>query len=342
MQFLTKLHKWVGLCIGIQVFLWLLSGLMMSLLNPAKVSGAQWAHDVSHETQVLPTGALLDLNELPADQWVDARNIRLLMHKGQPVYRVTRAGGTTLINAIDGSVIAYDKAAAENLARHDYSGDGEILSIERGIAPDLETRNHNGPYWRVNFSDDVYTSLYVSASTGAILERRNSYWRVFDVFWMLHIMDYTGRADFNNTLIIIVALVAIWLGISGFILLFGSFSWRDFNFLGKLRQRGEVLVTLIDPALSSPRQVKLKRGANLYLALSAKNVTLPSNCGGGGSCGLCRVQVESPDLTVPKAAEKDRIPPILLAQGYRLACQHDLNSSITLHLAEGTIASGQG
>ena len=43
MVFLKKLHKWVGLLIGIQVLLWLLSGLLMSLLDPAKVSGQQWA-----------------------------------------------------------------------------------------------------------------------------------------------------------------------------------------------------------------------------------------------------------------------------------------------------------
>ena len=38
MRLLKKVHKWVGLLIGIQVLLWLLSGLMISLLDPAKVS----------------------------------------------------------------------------------------------------------------------------------------------------------------------------------------------------------------------------------------------------------------------------------------------------------------
>jgi len=339
MQWLKKLHKWVGLLIGIQVFLWLLSGLMMSLLNPEKVSGQQWSREVTQETQTLPPGELLNLDELPATQLADAQNIRLTMHQGQPVYRVKRVDSVTLINATDGSVIAYDKADAEKLASDDYSGAGEITSVVSGSAPDMETRNHSGPYWRVNFSDDVSTSLYISASTGDILERRNSYWRVFDVFWMLHIMDYVARVDFNNALIIIVALITIWLGISGFILLFGSFRWRDFNFAGKLRQRDEVLVTLIDPAISTPQQVKLRHGGNLFLSLAANNVTLPSNCGGGGSCGLCLVQLESAGLSVPNAAEKSHIPQHLLDKGYRLACQHEVVHSITLRLTEGTIAA---
>ena len=48
-------------------------------------------------------------------------------------------------------------------------------------------------------------------------------------------MDYSGRNNFNNLLIITVALTAIWLGISGFILLFYSFRRRDFDFLRRLR-----------------------------------------------------------------------------------------------------------
>jgi len=339
MQFLKKLHKWVGLLIGIQIFLWLLSGLMMSLLDPAKVSGKQWSRALAGETRVLPGGTLLGLEDLSLGQLAMVQSIRLVVHKGQPVYRVSHADGITLVNAKDGSVIAYDQAAAEKLAVDDYNGDGEIHSVESGLAPDLETRDHSGPYWRINFSDEVHTSIYVSSSTGAILERRNSFWRVRDFFWMLHIMDYSGRNDFNNILIIIIALIAIWLGISGFILLFDSFKWRDFNFLGKLRHRHDVIVTLIDPAVSTPQQVRLRHGGNLFLSLAANNVTLPSNCGGGGSCGLCLVQMESSELSAPNSSEKSHIPTHLLDEGYRLACQHELDHSITLRLAEGTIAA---
>ena len=203
----------------------------------------------------------------------------------------------------------------------------------------METRTRIGPYWRVNFSDTARSSLYISTATGEILDRRNSYWRVFDFFWMLHIMDYTGRQNFNNTLIIVVALVAIWLGLSGFILLFGSFRRKDFNFLRLFHKRDEVLVTLIDPVVSTPQQVRLQQGGNLFLSLAANNITLPSNCGGGGSCGLCLVQMESSELSAPNAAEKEHIPAHLLQQGFRLACQHEVAHSITLRLAEGTIAS---
>jgi len=339
MVFLKKLHKWVGLLIGIQVLLWLLSGLVMSLLDPAKVSGQQWVRHLEHETQTLPKHRLLEPDQLSAEQLSGATSIRLQMIRGLATYRISRADGVTLVNASDGSVILFNKRDAERLARQDFTGKGEIVSIESGVAPDMETRTRIGPYWRVNFSDGAHTSLYISTATGKILDRRNSYWRVFDFFWMLHIMDYAGRQNFNNTLIIVVALTAIWLGLSGFLLLFGSFKRKDFNFLRLLRKRDEVLVTLIDPVVSTPQQVRLQQGGNLFLSLAANNITLPSNCGGGGSCGLCLVQMESSELSAPNAAEREHIPAHLLQQGFRLACQHEVTHSITLRLAEGTIAS---
>lgn len=236
--FLKKLHKWVSLLIGIQVLLWVLSGLMISLLDPAKVSGRQWARPAPDESPELQPGNILEADRLSAEHLNGARAIDLSMSNGQPVYRIKADGSEIRVNAIDGSTIVSTELDAENLARQDFTGDGDIVSIEAGIAPDLETRGSSGAYWKVNFSDDANTSLYISASSGNVLERRNSYWRLHDFFWMLHIMDYSGREDLNNSLVISVALVAIWLGISGFMLLFYSFRRRDFQFLSILKKRG--------------------------------------------------------------------------------------------------------
>lgn len=244
MRFLKKLHKWTGLLIGLQVMLWLLSGLVISLLDPAKVSGKQWAAPIADKSPSLQSGVLLEPNELPADLLPGALSISLTNARGQAVYRIRHTGGETFVNAVDGSIMRTSKVDAEKLAREDFIGEGDIVSIQAGRAPDQETRNSTGDYWKVGFSDDLNTSLYISVSSGEILERRNSYWRVRDFFWMLHIMDYSSREDFNNPLIIFVALIAIWLGISGFILLFGTFNRHDFYFLNLVRKSDEVIITL--------------------------------------------------------------------------------------------------
>ncbi len=332
MPFIRKVHKWVGLLIGIQVFLWLLSGLMISLLDPAKVSGQFLASPAQLSAQSLPSGRLLEPHELARDQLADALSIELAMNRGKPVYRIRRSDGVILLDAVNGSLVVTSQADAVSIAGQDYSGDGAIASVERGTAPDMETRNHRGGYWRVDFADDVNTSLYISAVDGRVLERRNDYWRVRDFFWMLHIMDYPGRNDFNNALLIGVALIAIWLGLSGIIMLFGRFTRHDFYFLNVFQVGKMKVITLVDAEGESVRRLKIRQGANLFLALAEQGTDLPSVCGGGGDCGKCRVKLESPNLPEPNPTEQGLIPKALQRQGFRLACQHHVADDLRLHL----------
>jgi len=175
MPILKKVHKWVGLLIGIQLLLWLLSGLMLSLLNADKVSGVEWAQETSHSSSPVQDQNLLEPHELSGEQLANALSISLENRRGQAIYRIGKADGTLLINASNGVTLTINEHEAKMLAQQDFNGDGEVRSIERGRAPDLETRRSTGKYWRINFSDSANTSIYISASTGEILERRNSY-----------------------------------------------------------------------------------------------------------------------------------------------------------------------
>ncbi|NOR20778.1 MAG: 2Fe-2S iron-sulfur cluster binding domain-containing protein [Xanthomonadales bacterium] len=341
MVFLKKVHKWVGLLIGIQLLLWLLSGLMLSLLNPQKVSGAEWARQSSHDISAILDTNLLEPHELSAKLIEDALNVSLEDRRGQSIYRIRRLDETILVNASNGEVLKTNESDARILAQQDFTGNGVVVSVESGLAPDLETRSSRGDYWQVNFSNSSSTSIYISASTGEILERRNSYWRVFDFFWMLHIMDYSGHEDFNNSLIISIALIAIWLGLSGFTLLFYSFNRHDFYFLNILGKQSTARITLIDPQVAAPKQVKLRQGSNLFLSLATHDINLPSICGGGGECGKCRVQFDVSEAPGANSIELAIIPRRLREQGWRLACQQEVANNTSLHLRKGTLTPGQ-
>lgn len=338
---LKKVHKWIGLLIGIQLLLWLLSGLMLSLITPEKVSGDKWSSGSKRTSEVIKDKNLIEPNELSVEQLDGALSISLEVRRGQPVYRIKRLAGTILVNASNGETLVTNKSAAKLLAQQDFTGSGEVLSIEPGVAPDLETRNSYGDYWQVNFSDDANTSIYISKPTGEILERRNSYWRTFDFFWMLHIMDYSGHEDINNNLVIIFALIAIWLGLSGFILLFFSFNRHDFYFLNVLAKQSAAKITLIDPETGSQLRVKLRKDSNLFVSLAMQNINLPSVCGGGGECGKCRVKFEKPGQPEANGIEQGIIPRRLLEQGWRLACQQVVDGNVTLELRKGTLAARQ-
>ena len=82
------------------------------------------------------------------------------------------------------------------------------------------------PLWRVDFDDRFNTSFYIDPYTGALATRRHQYWRIFDFFFMLHIMDYDERNDVNNLLLKLAQFTGVSFAITGLWLLFYSFNRR--------------------------------------------------------------------------------------------------------------------
>lgn len=214
---LRKLHKWVALFVGLQLVLWSLSGLMFAWLDHHEVQG--------HEAVAAPAAAVLApgqpitdpgslLQQLAVSAVVE---VKLLEVGGQWVYRVATPGDVRLFRAADGAPVEIDRELATVLAKRYYAGDGPLVSIEHHAGPTLETRKA-GPSWQARFGDERDTSVYVSAEDGSLIAARTATWRVFDFFWMLHTMDYAGRDDFNNPLVILAASAAVWISLTGLLL----------------------------------------------------------------------------------------------------------------------------
>jgi Na+-transporting NADH:ubiquinone oxidoreductase subunit F len=335
-----KLHKWIGLAIGIQVAIWMISGFMMGLLDHNRVQGihnktATTAAARISRRQVLAEPAQV-LSQFSADAAV--RRIDLLTVLGSPMYRVDAADGQTLFDATTGRSFDVTETVARRIAQSDYSGSGEISAVTSMQAPAMEVRRHAGDVWRVDFDDDDATSLYISKGDGEILERRNDTWRLFDVFWMLHIMDYQGRESFNNALAIIASLIAAWFAITGVVLLFGSFRKEDF--LGLLpggwgRKSAEISVCA--PHGEILARIDSYAGGRLYDELAKGDIVLPSNCGGGGTCGLCAVSL-APDA-VETPADIRVIPEHARRQGVRLSCQAEVIDNMSVGISDKVLSA---
>ena len=67
---LKKIHRWLGLLIGLQLVVWMLSGLMMSLFDSGEVKGKAFRAPaparVAWPTDTLPVGQLLQQLNLSA------------------------------------------------------------------------------------------------------------------------------------------------------------------------------------------------------------------------------------------------------------------------------------
>jgi uncharacterized iron-regulated membrane protein len=227
-------HKWLGLVIGLQFLLWVGSGFVMSLLDMHKVHGANsrapaaapraWALDTVPAAQVLASAGR------PVDRiatgWVT----------DVPVYRLSRGKTSWLVDARDGKALTVDRALAARLAAASYQGWG-VATLPRLLIQAPEVRDHTGAVWRIDMADADMTTIYVSAQTGEVLPHRNSTWRLFDFVWMLHIMDYQDRTDFNHPLVIGSAGMGLLLTLGGLWLLVVTFRVAEFDPRTHLRRR---------------------------------------------------------------------------------------------------------
>ena len=223
-RFIRQAHRWLGLLIGIQLLLWVTGGVVMSALRLEEVRGEHLAAKrvppvLNAERPMVPVS---DLLRRQADRAPTAVTLTSLL--GRPVYRITGAGKTWLTDAETGAPLPpVPQSMAEAVARADYSGDAPLESVEWVESTATEIRGRELPLWRVTFGDDLGTALYVSPSTGDVVARRNNLWRIFDFVWMLHIMDYEEREDFNHPLLVAAAGTALLFVLSGLVMLFFSF-----------------------------------------------------------------------------------------------------------------------
>lgn len=73
--------------------------------------------------------------------------------------------------------------------------------------------------------------------------------------------------------------------------------------------------------LPSGKSMKARAGQTLVSTAAAARVVIPQRCGGHASCLMCRVILESGELSNPSALEVRKLPEQDLAKGIRLGCQ---------------------
>lgn len=216
----VRIHKWLALAVGLQIILWIAGGVVMSVLPLNQVRGE---HNMAEPPDAaFELGGILSLSDAAERSETEAVSSAQLLHwhDGRPVYLLeTPENGSRLVDARDGRLLTpIDETTARAVALADYAGEANISAIEFFAQPSWEYRRA-GPAWRVSFDDGEGTRVYVSSATGLVTARRNDAWRFFDFFWMLHIMDYEEREDFNTWHLRIFSILALITVLAGSVLL---------------------------------------------------------------------------------------------------------------------------
>jgi hypothetical protein len=228
-----RIHRWLGLTIGIQFLLWTLGGLYFSWTRLAAVHGDH----LMRERPQLPVGApvvspSVVVEILRQHERVDSlAGAALTMVLAQPTWRVdyftTEHGRVVtrrrMADAVTGALrepLGRDEAVAA--AREVYTGTKPVVGVEyvtdSTVDGHHEYRGQPLPAWAVRFGDTEGATAYVAAELGEVIRIRNDRWRTFDFLWMLHTMDYRGRDDFNNLALRAFSLLGLVTVLSGFTL----------------------------------------------------------------------------------------------------------------------------
>lgn len=226
---IRKTHRWLSLAIGIQVLFWMLSGLYFALIPIESIRGEDRVSErepenFAHTPLASPQLAIAQLLQQSGPS-LQVRKLQLRRVLEIPVYEIRYdLGGEShivLADARDGELLApLDREQAVAIAEQDFAPEASVLSADyiEAVSADAEYRGGPLPAWRVSFDDADNTRLYVSAELARVTARRNTSWRIFDFLWMLHIMDFESRDDFNTLLLQVFAALGLIIVISGFIL----------------------------------------------------------------------------------------------------------------------------
>ena len=218
-----KIHRYLGVVIGIQLFFWTLSGVIFSWNSIHSVRGEDLIRQ--QEPIHLKSFEIINcaqiLEDLPREHRAERVLLRTMLDR--PIYEVSLAGSgqptMAIFDAVSGNQLSPIGAeTAQEIAKRDFAFDVAVNQVERitETGSHSEYRGKELPAYRVDMDHPSGTSIYVSESRGAVTTRRNNQWRVFDFFWMLHTMDYQGRDNFNQWLLKTVSIFGLVTVISGF------------------------------------------------------------------------------------------------------------------------------
>jgi hypothetical protein len=231
--FIRRIHRYLGLFIGIQFLGWTISGLFFSWSDIDSVHGDHMrkapAFISANMSTVSPTEAIENLKQT---QTVDSiHSVHLIRVLGKPVYQIIYFSGHVgegmhhhvhyaLADAASGELKqALTKDEGIAVAKEQVMSGAEVSEVQYLQQTDghHEYREKPLPAWAISFKNPDCT-VYVSAELGTFQSIRHDQWRAFDFLWMFHTMDYAGRDNFNNWLLKILSVFGLLTVMSGFVL----------------------------------------------------------------------------------------------------------------------------
>jgi len=203
-------HRRLGVVMGIQFLFWTVGGAYFAWFHIDDVRGqidktTVEQRLIAKDQNYYSISALLKTSKLNSIQ-----SVALDTWNNVPVYLLKESQDKVEMYAADSGqkLSPINTDMAKKIAEQDFSPDAAIIKVEKITQRGGEYQGAL-PAYRIDFDNLKATHIYVHANTGVVTARRNSIWRGFDFMWMLHILDFENREDFNNWLLKLMSILSV-------------------------------------------------------------------------------------------------------------------------------------
>ena len=205
-------HKYLSFFISLQLFLWTISGIYFAFNKIELVRGEQY-----RLTESFP----INFDEVKFSR-SDVQKLKAINRLEEIIFVVSGSNGIeyldafgTPVNKLKESEVFEIVSSSSTLKPIDLE---EITESSKGS----EFRGRNLPLYKVTSlnAKDKKINLYLNVFSGEITAVRSLQWRMWDLMWGFHIMDWQTRDKINNIFLQIFSILALVSSISGILLFF--------------------------------------------------------------------------------------------------------------------------
>ena len=207
-----NIHKYLSFFISLQLLLWTISGIYFAFNKIQNVRGEQYRLDLPNT---------LDLQEINFSI-PDAINVSIKKRLSDVIVLASTSSGMRYFDLNGLPIIHLTPEQAMQIVTESTT----LIPIKVEQVNDSEKgseyRGRALPIYRVITTNDAGSEInaYVNIYSGDIEAIRSSYWRIWDLMWGFHIMDWVERDNIDNILLKIFSILALISSITGVLLFF--------------------------------------------------------------------------------------------------------------------------
>ena len=209
---IRNIHKYLSFFISLQLLLWTVSGIYFSFNKIELVRGEQYR---------LPSSFSLNLDQLKGNH-ENISNFDIVNRVDQQILIISDPSGRKYLdsNGNPVSMLTVEQAKL-TVKENSILNPIDVFLIDQD-RNGSEYRGRELPLYQVLSlnKDQKSINVYVNPYSGKIVAIRSLQWKIWDLMWGFHIMDWQTRDNINNFLLKVFSILALISSVSGVLLFF--------------------------------------------------------------------------------------------------------------------------